>query len=188
MTVTVPIAVTCMIMFRVKLRQTSLRKNRILPQSMAYASREGEIFAVGTYVGYDAVIEAALVVREHLPVLETNHAAAHPVDDERVVRRDDDRGAFEIDAVQEVDDFVGVDRVEVSGRFVAQQNLGIIDERAGDRRALLFASRELVRKDARFVRQTDQIEDAWNLAHHVARPSAGNLERERHVFPDGLVE
>src|ERR1700680_441335 len=100
MTVPVPIAVTCMMTFRVKLRQTSPRKNRILPQSMAYASREGEIFGVGTYVGFDAVIEAALVVGEHLPVLETNHAPAHPVDDERVVGRNHDPGAPEIEGVQ----------------------------------------------------------------------------------------
>src|SRR5580698_1708958 len=72
---TVPIAVACIPALRVKLRNTSPRKNLTLPQSK--------------------VIIASLFVGRNAPFLEPHDAATHPVDDGLVVGCDHDRGSFE---------------------------------------------------------------------------------------------
>ena len=74
------------------------------------------------------------------------------------------------------------------GRLVAEQELRIVDERARDRGALLLAAGELARVHAALVRESDQVEHARHLTHHVARVRAGHLHGERDVLPDGLVD
>ena len=66
---TVPIAVACMPALRVKLRNTSPRKNLTLPQS--------KIVIAPFFVGDDPA------------VFETHDAAAHAIDDGLVVSGDD---------------------------------------------------------------------------------------------------
>ena len=77
--------------------------------------------------------------------------------------------------------------IEIARRLVAEQNLRIVDQRARDRRALLLAAGELAGIHAALVREPDQVEHARNLTHDVAGVRAGDLQRERHVLPDGLV-
>src|SRR5579862_5893885 len=97
---TVPIAVSCMPALREKLRNTSPRKNLTLPQS--------KIVIAPFFVGDDS------------SVFEPHDSASHPIDDGLVVRRDDDRRPFEIDAEQQLHDFGRVGRIQVPGRLVAQ--------------------------------------------------------------------
>src|SRR5579863_9260371 len=105
---TVPMAVACIPALRVKLRSTSPRKNLTLPQS--------KIIIAPFFVGYDPA------------VFQAYHPAAHTVDDGLIVRGDDNRRAFEIDAEQQLHNFRRVGRVEIARRFVAQQNLRIRSE------------------------------------------------------------
>src|SRR5271154_2712564 len=119
-TATVPIAVNCIAALRVKLAATSPRKNLILPQSTK--------------------IETSLVVVKNAPLFESHDTPAHAVDDRGVVGGDDDRRPFDVDALQEVHYLDRVGRIEVPRRFVAEQNLRIVDQCAGDRGALLFAA------------------------------------------------
>ncbi|MOA43206.1 hypothetical protein D3C78_1653370 [compost metagenome] len=48
--------------------------------------------------------------------------------------------------------------VQVTGRFVRQQNSGFVHHRAGDTHALLFTARELDREIFRFVQQPHFIQ------------------------------
>lgn len=48
--------------------------------------------------------------------------------------------------------------VECSGRLVADEKLGLVDQGAGDRNPLLFAARESLRQFPRLVPETDRSE------------------------------
>src|SRR5262249_55216665 len=62
-----------------------------------------------------------------------------------------------------------------------------VDERAGDRHALLLTTRQLRREAVSLLGQTDEVEDLRHLgADDVLRP-ADHLERERDVLVDRLV-
>src|SRR5579872_1237291 len=166
-TATVPIAVACIPALRVKLRKTSPRKNLILPQSKEVVP--------SLFVGGDAA------------VLQTNDAAAHAVDDGLIVRGDDDRRAFEVDAAEQLHDLGGRGRIEVAGWFVAQQQLRIVDQRSRYSGALLLAAGKFAGIHAALVREADQIQASRHLAHDVLGVRSGHLERESHVFPNRFV-
>ena len=75
-------------------------------------------------------------------MLQTHDAPAHPVDHRLIVCRYHNGRALEIDALEQFHDLGGVGRVEVARRLVAQQQLGVADERSRDRRALHLAPGE----------------------------------------------
>ncbi len=64
--------------------------------------------------------------------------------DPRVVGDDDDRRAGAVDLAKYLEDALGRRCVEVAGRLVGEQQIGLGGERASNRRALLLAARELV--------------------------------------------
>jgi len=67
----------------------------------------------------------------HDPALiHRDHASADRIDDTLVVRRENDGSAEVVDLFQYFDDIVRVDRVEVAGRLIRDQNIGLIDDGA----------------------------------------------------------
>jgi hypothetical protein len=61
-----------------------------------------------------------------------------------VVRDQQQRRAVDaVESEQEVENMLAVLLIEVAGRFVCQQYLRLVRERAGDGHALLFAARKL---------------------------------------------
>src|SRR5579884_127682 len=166
-TATVPIAVACMPALRVKFRRTSPRKKLILPQSKEIVP--------SLFIGHDAA------------VFQPDDAPAHAVDDGLIVRGDDDRRAFQVDAPEQFHDFRGVRRIQIAGGLVAQEEFGIVDQRSGDCGALLFAAGQLARIHAALVGEPDQIEAPRHLTHDVFGVRAGDLQRERYVLPHRLV-
>jgi hypothetical protein len=90
---------------------------------------------------------------------------AHPDDpvaggaDVLVVGHDDEgQTAVAVQAPDEAEDVRCPGTIEVAGRFVADDELGSIDERAGDRDALLFTTGQLRRPMLRAIGQADQAE------------------------------
>src|SRR5215208_2700865 len=81
-----------------------------------------------------------------LSVREGEHAMRHVLD--RGIVCDDERGRAKelVGPKQGVDDHDAGLRIERPSRLVAQQNLGLLDDGAGDGDPLLLASRELGRK------------------------------------------
>ena len=72
------------------------------------------------------------------------------------VRDHDDRLARVVQLLEHLHDFVAGLGVEVTGRLVGQDDVGVVDQRAGDRDALLLAAGELRRAVIEPVAQADQ--------------------------------
>ena len=80
--------------------------------------------------------------------------------DSRVVRDEDDREAvLEVELAEEIENLLARLRVEVAGRLIGDQKRAPVDQRAGDRDALLLAARELCRLVIEPVAQPDPLEE-----------------------------
>ena len=75
------------------------------------------------------------LVHDHQPVAQLLRLV-------HVVRREDERHALLLEAVETVPEQVSRLRVEAGGRLVEQQQVGLVDEPAGDDQAPLHAPRE----------------------------------------------
>ena len=73
----------------------------------------------------------------------------------------------------------GVD-VEVAGRLVGQQQRRVVDQRAGDREALLLAAGELVRQRAGHLAQPEVVDQRLPARGRVRR-GAAHAAGEQHV-------
>jgi hypothetical protein len=127
------------------------------------------------------------VVADDLAPIHGDDALPDSIDDALIVRRDDDGGAELVDLLQDLDDLEGVDRVEVAGRLVGDDELGLIDDRAADGDALLLAARELVGEMLRLVGEIHELEDIGHVARDLGVGAAGRLHREGDVLVRGLV-
>ena len=106
--------------------------------------------------GHAALLDAA--VRDDLAVPERDHA--RPVlGDVVLVRDQQDRDAVLL--VETLEDLHHLDagpRVEVAGRLVGQHDRRVVDQRAGDRHALLLAAGQLVRVVMRAGLHPDRLQ------------------------------
>ena len=123
----------------------------------------------------------APAVRDDQPVAEEQHAVGDR-GGARVMRDDHDRlpelgGRL----AQQVEDLGARLRVEVAGRLVGEDDGGLVDQRAGDRDALLLAARELRGLVAAAVAEPDAREQARDPA--VVGRAPGELERQLDVLP-----
>ena len=107
-----------------------------------------------------AVVGATDLVADDPALLEGDDALAQRGHDLGVVGRHQHRDAELVDPQQELQDLPADERVEVAGRLVGDDQARVVDERAGDRRALLLAARQLVRALLRLGGQADEGEDA----------------------------
>ena len=72
--------------------------------------------------------------------------------------------------------------VEVAGRLVAEQDLGVVGERAGDRDALLLAAREPRRPVSGARREADLLEKRRRLFPRLPARRRGDHLRQHDVF------
>src|SRR3954468_19925540 len=132
------------------------------------------------------VVRAADLVADHPTLLERDDALAEGGDDVRVVGGHQDGDAELVDPEEELDDLPADERVEVAGGLVGDDQARVVDERARDRRALLLAAGQLVRRLAALGGQPDQGQDAVDGRPDLAPWRARDLERERDVLPHAL--
>jgi hypothetical protein len=104
-----------------------------------------------------------LVVAHDAAALHGDDALPHRIHDTFIMRRDDDRGPEFVDLLQNLDDFVRIHRVEVTGRLVSDDNIRLVDDGAADGDALLFAAGKLMREMSAFIAKVDEIEDVRNV-------------------------
>ena len=95
----------------------------------------------------------------------------------------DGRMAGAVHAEQQLDDLMTGLAVQVAGRFVREQQRGIVGERAGDGHALLLAARQLRRIVMAAVAEADLGEQRVRARPRLRR--AGNLHRDEHVLERG---
>ena len=77
--------------------------------------------------------------------------------------------------------------VEIGQRLVEQQALGLDDQRAGQRDALLLAAGELVGLGVRAVGQFDHFQRAAHAGRGIGFPDGAHFETEGDVFAQGHV-
>ena len=82
---------------------------------------------------------------------------------------------------------IEVTGIEVSGRLVGEQERRVVDERAGDRDALLLTAGELVGVVVDLRLQADEAQDLRHLAADLRARLADHLERVCDVVVDGAV-
>ncbi len=86
-----------------------------------------------------------------------------------------------VDLAQQLKDAAGRAIVEVPGWLVRNEHKRVVDERAGDRDALLLAARKLARKCLGFRRESHLRQQAIDFDGNARRRRASDLERERDV-------
>src|SRR5204863_3309694 len=86
--------------------------------------------------------------------------------------------------VDQVEDTLARVGVEVAGRLVAQEQLGLLRERPRDRDALRLSTRELGRKLVELRAEPDQLEQGARNQRRVGI-ATHELGRERHVLESG---
>ena len=99
------------------------------------------------------------------------HDAVGPRGEARLVRHEHDgRAAVGRQRGEELDDLVAARGVERAGRLVGEQQAPGPDDRAGDRDALLLATREVVGIAVELLVETDGVERVDRLRRARARP------------------
>ena len=96
--------------------------------------------------------------------VEKAHLAPGVRGDVGFVGDQDDGDSFVIELPKQRHDFLAGVAVEVAGRFVSEDQTRRIDQRAGDRHALLLAARDARRQRSRIAFEPDPGE-------HLARAS-----------------
>ncbi len=116
------------------------------------------------------------------PVVDDQAVAEHHrplgvLRDVRFVGDQHDRLAVVVEPLEHRHDLLGGLRVEVPGRLVGQDQLGIVDERPRDRDALLLAARELARVVVLAPGEADDLEAPARLLLALARRDASRTSR-----------
>ena len=91
-------------------------------------------------------------------MLEDDRPPLHAADQVAVVGRDDDRGTARVDLAEQPHDLDREVGIEVPGRLVRQEQLGLVDDRARDRDPLLLAARQRAGQDVEPVLEADPLE------------------------------
>ena len=105
-----------------------------------------------------------------------------PVGDRRRVGlMGDDHHGPPVQTAQELEHGRAVLGVQAAGRLVGQHQLGAVDQRPGQREALLLAAGELVRKVIGDVAQPELV-DQPRRAARAARRGPGQPRRQQHVL------
>ena len=73
----------------------------------------------------------------------------------RVVRDEDDRSALSVSVVEKIKHGSATFRVEISGRFVGEDDLRVVGEHAGDGHPLLLPDAQLTRLVLKPIPQAD---------------------------------
>ena len=106
-----------------------------------------------------------------LPVVHDDEPVAQLLGLVHVVRREDERHALPLQAVEPLPDDVPRLRVEAGRRLVEQQHLRLVDERARDREAALHAARQRLDLVVRALGELDELEQLVGARAELA--SAG---------------
>ncbi len=77
--------------------------------------------------------------------------------------------------------------IEIAGGLVGNEQRGLVDQRATDGNALLFAARKLVRKGVSAMRDLNLFEDCGHFSPHFSLRMPNGAHGIGDVFPDPLV-
>ena len=126
----------------------------------------------------DAVVHGNALIDSEMAVDEFD-AAIRLLRDVRVVGDHEDGVASAVEFAEEADDDFFVGLIEIAGGLVGKDELGLIDERAGDGDALLLAAGKLRRKMGEAMAEADALESFGGL---VLVGDAVEVLREHDIF------
>ncbi|KAG1081628.1 hypothetical protein G6F40_015417 [Rhizopus arrhizus] len=98
---------------------------------------------------------------------------------------DDGLAVLAVELLQQAQDLFGGLAVEVAGGFVADQEGGVGDDRAGNRHALLLAAGQFIRAVAAAVGQADQGQRDLRIALALRGVEVGQQQRQLDVLLRG---
>ena len=101
-----------------------------------------------------------------------------------VVRRHDDGRAAGVGLAEQIHDFEREIGIEIARRLVGQHELRFVDERAGDRDALLLAAGQFFRKRVLPMLEPDPLQRLERLALLQDRRHPEHAHDERDVLKD----
>ena len=99
------------------------------------------------------------VIVKNQPVAH-DHVSLRISGDVLLVRDHDDGDAVLVELLENGHDLNAGSAVEIAGRFIRQQYLGLVDQRARDRDALLLTAGKLTRKMVLTTRKPDRCKHA----------------------------
>ena len=113
-----------------------------------------------------------------------NDSVVMLIDDHHIVSGNENGCSFLVELNEEINDFLAVTRIKVSGGFVSQKGWRIVDERTGDGDALLFASAEFVRIGVGTVEDVDPFQDFGNSFPNLTARFSDSAHGIGHILPD----
>ena len=122
-----------------------------------------------------------------MPVAQGQHAVRTAGDQPHVVRRHQYRDPHAVKFLKQTQDPFREGIVQVTGRFIRQQNGRLVHYRAGDTHALLLTAGELDREVLRFVQQPDLIQRRRNATADIIVTGASNNQRDRDVIENRAI-
>src|SRR5438128_11710700 len=117
------------------------------------------------------------ILANNPPVVNPD-AASRALGDVDGVGDHDDRAALPIEILEQRQNLVARPAVESAGGLVSQNERRIVDDRTGDRDALLFAARQLMRPVIEAMAQAYPIECFSGEAAPLCPGHAGIAERQ----------
>jgi hypothetical protein len=117
------------------------------------------------------------------PTVDQRDQPVGALDDARIVRHHEDRGAvFGRGLLEQIEDLEGRGPVECRGRLVGEDQPGTVDEGARDRHALRFAGRKRARLAVDPVGEAEPFENGDPAPPHLARRAGADLHRHLDVL------
>ena len=100
-----------------------------------------------------------------------------------IVGRDDDGGAEAVQLDEKPQQAARHLRVDVTGRLVGEQKLGLADHRAGDSGALLLSARQNHRIGVHPVAKAHPFQKLGDILRVIGLLPARDPQGKRHIFP-----
>ena len=119
-------------------------------------------------------------VEDHAPRVDLVHQA-------EIVGGDDDGGAEPVELDEQAQQPARQRRIDIAGRLVGEQDLGLLDQRPGDRRALLFAARKHRRQHMHALAEADPFQQFDHVGAIARFLAAAHPQRQRDVLVGGHV-
>ena len=159
------------------------------PQAVAAPARRGGLPRLerGEEVD-DALRRAAGDLAGDAAVAQEDHAIGDRGGG-RVVRDHQDRAALgAVELAQDAQDLAAAARVEVAGRLVGEHQLGLQQQRAGDRDALLLAARQLAGRVRRAVAEPDEVEQRRARGRAIAASARRAISAGSSTFSSAVSD
>ena len=152
------------------------------------SSRLPSLWAITRRIKKSSWVVAARVAGSDAAVFHFVDPIARVGDDGIVRGQQQSFAAFAHDILQQLKGALGIGGVEVAGRFVGQNDLRIVGQRAGDGHTLLFASGKMTARSAQFVAQANRFQQAGSAFAHLAIRKLPQLaHRDHHVLLRGEI-